>query len=100
MCYYIIELGLLEEELAIRPACLRCCAVLFVLRLILKKYCTCSTEVNRENNQCCHRRMQLWPKGMYRLTGVADCRELRDTAVRYASILHVSEQQRTVGMTL
>ena len=97
-CYFILELGLSEDDLAVLPASLRCCAVLFVIRVILKKYCRCGADVESESNECCHRRMEVWPIGMYGLTGVANCPILRQTAGRYADALHTSEELRSVSM--
>ena len=90
---YILELGILDEDLSTFTANMRCAGAIFLLRYLLRKYCQCG-QVEVGSGVCRHRRMPLWSMGLYRVIAIPDGAELRAMAYSYATLLHLAKDTR------
>ncbi|EUB55460.1 Cyclin-B1-1 [Echinococcus granulosus] len=85
-CNYIFELGLCQDYLCRYSASLRCCAVLYLIRQILRLRCDCSPE-------CPHHFMPAWTTTLVRFTGHRETMNLKRLAKFYGQILLSIEEE-------
>ncbi|VDM18671.1 unnamed protein product [Hydatigera taeniaeformis] len=84
---YLFDLGLNMDPLYSFSASVRCCAVLLLLRFLLRRYCNCSDSDSGVGDLCPYENIPMWPPEMVNLTTCVDNEVLRDAAMYYALIL-------------
>ncbi|KAL5104208.1 G2/mitotic-specific cyclin cig2 [Taenia crassiceps] len=89
VCHYLLDLGLMEYDLARRPAYLRCAAVIYFLRRLLR----CTGYVfggSPFQHQYCA--LEYWPVGMVKYTRCQADNNLYETALVYGNLLEETKK--------
>ncbi|VDM22572.1 unnamed protein product [Hydatigera taeniaeformis] len=91
-CNYIFDLGLQDERLCRYSASLRCAAVLYLIRYILRRKCNCSRSKSG-GGKCCHfRSIPLWSETLAKFTSHHNTPILRRVAAIYLDALMFVQQ--------
>lgn len=91
VCHYLLDLGLMEYDLARRPAYLRCAAVVYFLRRLLR----CTGYVlggSPSRHQYCA--LDYWPLEVQRYSRCQEDSNLYDTALVYGNLLEETKKYR------
>ena len=85
---YMFDLGLIEFNLAQCSSSLKCAAVMYLIRRLLRLYCQCLGE---EQWSCSYRNLPPWTDSLTRLTGHKETTVLRNVAFIYGLLLIESQ---------
>ncbi|CDS43345.1 cyclins [Echinococcus multilocularis] len=92
--YYLLDLGLMEYDLARRPAYLRCAAVVYVLRRLLR----CAGYVlGGSPSYHQYDMLDYWPMEVERYSRCKEDRDLYETALAYAKLMEEAKKYQYQG---
>ena len=81
---YLFDLGLVEFKLARCSASLKCAAVMYLIRRLLRLHCQCTQEAR----QSCHtHNLTPWSESLTKFTGHGETMALRKVAYFYGLLL-------------
>ncbi|KAL5104312.1 putative cyclin-B3-1 [Taenia crassiceps] len=86
-CNYILDLGLNFADLCRHSAAIRCCAVLYLIRFILKRHCDCEDSDLGIGDSCPYADMPTWSEELLKFTALQNSPMLRNVASTYGTIL-------------
>ncbi|KAH9278008.1 Cyclin-A3-4 [Echinococcus granulosus] len=92
LCLYCFDLGLLDWELAKYPASMKCAAVVYLVRKILRNYCTClHGGLHDTNSGCAYHRITPWSPELLKAIHHEDTPELHEVANIYLEKLNEAQ---------
>ncbi|MTV28298.1 hypothetical protein FTX61_23340, partial [Nitriliruptoraceae bacterium ZYF776] len=89
VCHYLLDLGLMEYDLGKRPAYLRCAAVVYFLRRLLR-YTGYVLGGSPSHHQYCA--LEYWPLEVERYSRCHEDSDLYDTATIYGNLLEETKK--------
>lgn len=91
-CNYIFDLGLQDERLCHYSASLRCAAVLYLIRYILKQKSICSRSKKGGRKGSQYSNIPLWSEALEKFTSHHDTVILRRVSGVYLDALMLTQQ--------